>query len=219
MTSPSDPPDAMRARILAAVASTPSPTRREGQRTALALLGASVVIAGTSFELAGGLAHSASRPLGITVAISAGWAAASLGLTWLVVGRAGSTLSRRPVWLLTAALLAPVAMFAWLAAFHGSYPEPVSRLGLRCLGLTLVIAATPLGTFLLARRGVEPRRPGMLGAAAGAASGALAGVIVDLWCPLTAPAHALVGHVLPLALLVAVGALFGSRLLGLRRSV
>ena len=98
--------------------------------------------------------------------------------------------------------------------FHGTYAEPYERVGYRCLGLTLVMAATPLAAFLRFRRGVEPRRPSILGAAAGAACGAWAGVVVDLWCPLTAPAHALVGHALPLALLVGVGALLGRRMLG-----
>lgn len=210
------PPDALRARILAAVAKTPSPTRRDGRRSALVLLGVSIVVAVTVFELAGGLARSAGRPFGITFAISGGWTGASAVLTWLVLGRGGSTLSRRPAWLAVAALLAPLAVFVWLRLFHGSYAEPYERVGYRCLGYTLVMAATPLAAFLRFRRGVEPRRPSLLGAAAGATCVAWAGVVVDLWCPLTAPMHALVGHVLPLVLLASVGALVGSRMLGVR---
>jgi hypothetical protein len=213
------PPDALRARILAAAARTPSPTRREARRGALVLLGVSVVVAVTVFQLAGGFAHSAGRPLGTTLAMTAGWAAASALLTWLVLGRGGSTLARRPTWLAAAALVAPLALFAWMHVFHGSYAEPYERVGYRCLGYTLVMAVTPLAAFLRFRRGVEPRRPSILGAAAGAACGAWAGVIVDLWCPLTAPMHALVGHVLPLALLIGVGAFVGNRMLGLRKIV
>jgi hypothetical protein len=214
--NPIPPPAALRARVLAAAAATPAPTRREGQRRALVLLGVSVVAAGTVFELAGGLAHSAGRPLGITLAIAGGWMVASALLTWLVVGRGGSTLARPTPWLAIATLLTPVAAFLWLRTFHGTYAEPYERVGHRCLGYTLAIAATPLAAFLRFRRGIEPRRPSALGAAAGAVSGAWAGLVVDLWCPLTAPAHAIVGHALPLVLLIGVGAVLGGRTLGVR---
>jgi len=211
-----NPPDALRARILAAAAHAPSPTRREGQRSALVLVAVSIAIAAIGFELVGGFAHSAQRPLGITLAMSSGWMGAAALLTWLVLARGGSTLSRRPAWLGAAALLAPLALLVWMRLFYSTYAEPYERVGYRCLGFTLVVAATPLAAFLRFRRGIEPRRPSVLGAAAGAACGAWAGVLVDLWCPLTAPAHALVGHVLPLVLLIGVGALLGHRLLGVR---
>jgi hypothetical protein len=210
------PPDALRARILAAAAASPSPTRPQGRRTALAMVGASLAVAAALSERAGGLAHGAGRPLPITLAIAAGGAAAAALLTLVVLGRGRSTLPRRPALLAASALVAPVALLGWLIAFHGSYVEPFERVGVRCLAFTLVLAATPLAAFLWLRRGIEPRRPSALGAAAGAACGAWAGVVVDLWCPLSAPAHALVGHALPLALLVLFGAALGRRTLGVR---
>lgn len=208
------PPADLRARILAAAAATPSPTRRQGRRSALVLLGVSVVVAAVVFQAAGGFAHSAPRPVGVTLAMSAGWSVASAFLTWLVLGRGISTLARRSVWVATATLLAPFVLLVWMSVFYGTYAEPYERVGYRCLGYTLVMAATPLAAFLRFRRGVEPRRPSILGAAAGATCGGWAGVVVDLWCPLTAPAHALVGHVLPLVLLIGVGGVLGGRLLG-----
>ena len=168
------------------------------------------------FESAGGISHTAGRPLAITLAMGGGWGAASGLLTWLVLTRGTSTLTRYPTWLAAAALLAPVVLLLWMRAFYGTYAEPFQRVGYRCLTYTLIMAATPLAAFMRFRRGVEPRRPSALGAAAGAACGGWAGVVVDLWCPLTDPSHALVGHVLPLVLLIAVGALVGSRLLGVR---
>jgi hypothetical protein len=84
------------------------------------------------------------------------------------------------------------------------------------LGYTLVIATVPLAGFLVLRRGVEPRRPASLGAAVGATCGAWAGVIMDLWCPLTNTPHVLLGHIVPLTVLTAGGALLGLRLLGVR---
>lgn len=210
------PPAELRARILAAAAATPSPTRQQGRRSALVLLGASVLVAAAVFQSAGGFAHSAGRPVPITLAMSAGWSAASGLLTWLVLARGTSTLARRSAWLAAAAILAPLVLLLWMRAFYGTYAEPYERVGYRCLGFTLVMAATPLAAFMRFRRGVEPRRPSILGAGAGAACGGWAGVVVDLWCPLTNPSHALVGHVLPLVLLIAVGALVGSRFLGVR---
>jgi hypothetical protein len=179
------------------------------------MVGASLVVAAAVFGRAGGLAHGAGRPLPITLAIAAGGAAAAALLTWVALGRGRSTLARRPALLVAAALVAPVALLGWLTAFHGSYAEPYERVGVRCLAFTLVLAATPLAAFLRLRRGVEPRRPSALGAAAGAACGAWAGVVVDLWCPLSAPAHALVGHALPVAILVIAGAALGRRTLGI----
>jgi hypothetical protein len=42
-------------------------------------------------------------------------------------------------------------------------------------------------------------------------------VLVDLWCPVSYLPHLLLGHLLPIAVLAAVGALVGGRLLRLWR--
>lgn len=206
----------LRTRVLAAAASTPSRTRREGRRAARAALGVSLVIAIVVFELYGGLSHSSGRPAALTWALAAGWTIAAAALSWITFGRGQSTLPRRPVVLGAVALATPALCFAWMHAFDGTYSEPFERVGYRCLALTIGLAVVPLGAFLALRRGIEPRAPSALGAAAGVTIGAWAGVVVDLWCPLTNAAHSLVGHVLPLVLLAAVGALFGSRTLGVR---
>jgi hypothetical protein len=171
----------------------------------------SVAIAVLAVESSGGLAHGSSRPLSITMALVSGWAVLSWCLTWLVLGRGRSTLAPRPRLLVAAAIAAPVALFAWMSAFHGTYVEVLDRVGYRCLMLTLLIAALPLGGVLWLRRGVEPRRPYALGAASGATCGAWATVVIDAWCPLTNAAHLLMGHVAPLVLLIVIGALLGAR--------
>ena len=84
-----------------------------------------------------------------------------------------------------------------------------------CLLLTLAFAAVPLASFLVVRRGLEPSHPGIVGAAAGAMCGAWAAVLSLLWCPETESLHALVGHVLPLVLSIALGAKIGSSTLAL----
>jgi hypothetical protein len=111
----------------------------------------------------------------------------------------------------------PIALFAWMQVFAGTYVEPFSRLGLRCMGFTLTAAALPLATILLLRRGIEPRRPTALGAAIGVICGAWASVVVAAWCPLTNAMHALVGHVAPVALLGLFGAGVGKWVLGVHQ--
>ena len=208
--------DDLRARVLAAAAATPSTTRAKAGRIGAAAVAASITIAVTVFELIGGFGHSASRPLSITLAIAGGWFAVSAFLTWLVIGRGGSTMARRPILLVLAALAAPVLIFFWMHLFHGTYPDPPFKIGYRCLSYTLIMSALPLGAFLALRRAVEPRHPAALGAAAGAACASWGGALMDLWCPITDPMHILVGHVAPLVGAVAVGAIFGRFMLGVR---
>jgi hypothetical protein len=209
-------PSALRARVLAAAAATHSTTRRQGRAAGGALLAASVALAVTVFEGVGGFAHGAGRPLGITLAVAGGWTGVSALLAWLVVGRGGSTLARRPFLVGAAAFATPFALFAWMHLFNGTYAEPYSAMGYRCLRYTLLISALPLATFLALRRAVEPRYPAVLGAGAGAACAAWAGALIDLWCPLTNTLHVLVGHVAPLVAATLAGAVLGHFTLGVR---
>ena len=208
--------DTLRARVLAAAAATPSPTRREKRRSVATLLLASVVVALALFEGAGGLEHAKGRPLSITLAIAGGWGLFCAALSWITLGRGRSTLGRAPALIFLAALATPALLIAWMHVFDGSYVEPFVRFGWRCFGYNLLMAALPLVSLLVLRRGAEPRSPWALGAGIGAVCGAWAGVLVDLWCPLTNLPHVLFGHVLPVALLVAAGALLGQRTLGVR---
>lgn len=208
----------LRAKVLAAAAASPARTRASARRSSAVLLVLSFGVALGIFESMGGLEHSSGRPFAITMSLAIGWALASAALTYLALTRAGSTLARPPLLLGAAAFAAPVVMFLWLTSFEGSYVEPYERVGYRCLGMSLAMAALPLATVLVLRRGTEPRRPAAFGAIVGAMCGAWSGVLVDLWCPLTNRAHVLVGHVLPLAVLIGAGALVGARIAGARRA-
>jgi hypothetical protein len=152
-------PNSLRDRVLAATARAPSPTRRQGRTAAGVLVAASIAVAVTVFEGAGGIGHGASRPLGLTVALAGGWTFVSAVLTWLVVGRKGSTMARRPLVVLGAALATPLFLFLWMHAFNGAYAEPFDRTGYRCLAYTLVMSALPLASFLALKRAIEPRYP------------------------------------------------------------
>jgi len=82
------------------------------------------------------------------------------------------------------------------------------RPGLRCFSLSLLVAVGPLLCFLAIRRSA-PLRPALNGAVMGLAAGASAWVAVDVWCPVAYLPHLLIGHVLPLFVLAAAGALIG----------
>jgi len=41
-------------------------------------------------------------------------------------------------------------------------------------------------------------------------------VMVDLWCPVAAPRHVAVGHVLPMGVLALFGAALGARVIAMR---
>jgi len=51
--------------------------------------------------------------------------------------------------------------------------------------------------------------PGIAGAALGITAGVFAGTLVDLWCPVAYVPHVLLGHILPLVVVSAVGAWAG----------
>jgi hypothetical protein len=85
------------------------------------------------------------------------------------------------------------------------------------LSLSIATGALPLFAALLAWRHTDPLTPKATGAAFGAGAGLGSAVLVDLWCPVSYLPHLLLGHLLPIAVLAAVGALVGGRLLRLWR--
>jgi hypothetical protein len=204
-------------RVLASAASVSSPRRSSQIGRALMLVAISAVIAAGIFQFLGGAAHCAGRPCLTTFELAGGWGLACALVSAVVLWRPGAALPRRPSLMLAVALVTPIALFAWMQVFAGTYVEPFSRLGLRCMGFTLTAAALPLATVLLFRRGIEPRHPTALGAAIGVICGAWASVVVATWCPLTNAMHALVGHVAPVVLLGLFGACVGRWVLGMRQ--
>jgi hypothetical protein len=143
--------------------------------------------------------------------LAEGWMLAAGALTCLVLARCGSTLVRSPQLLRAATWATPIVLLLWLARF----PERAGPFvgAAPCVALALALAATPLVTFLALRRGAEPDCPATLGAAAGAMCGAWAEVLVLLWCPVRGVAHGALAHALPVALLAAVGAVAGRKVL------
>src|SRR5204862_3415561 len=112
-------------------------------------------------------------PFHLTYALAGGLALGSAVLGYFVLARGRSTLAR-PARILRFVLATPFVVFLWMQLFAGSYTEPFQRIGYRCCGLTFAMSILPLATFLGLRRGIEPREPSLLGAAAGAVCGAAA---------------------------------------------
>jgi hypothetical protein len=114
-------------------------------------------------------------------------------------------------------LAGPIALLAWKVGYSAQFEHGIdqwpTRIGFKCLRLSLAIGIIPLTVLLFARRGTDPTHPRTLGFAMGMALGLCANELVDLWCPVAYIPHLLLGHILPAVLLGTVGALLGGRLL------
>src|SRR6202142_1844134 len=110
------PSSSLRDKVLADAAANRARTRTEGRRRA-ALIYAIAAAAGLPlFFMWGGIEHSADRPLALTIGIAAGA-------------------------LVAVAVVVPIATYVWLVSWHSRYVEPISRVGFRCLALTMVSGA------------------------------------------------------------------------------
>jgi hypothetical protein len=225
----------LRARVLAAAATEPSPTRAAVNRrnifisvvAAASGIGAFVIFAllmsqGKLLGLGGEVAPSQHLERSVwlvmtTVGGAMGVAATAL---WLALWRGRSMLGRPRSWLLYGGVLIPICLFAWKLGWSMAFGYAMvgwpARPGWRCLSLSLLVAVGPLLSFLAIRRST-PVQPALNGAVMGLAAGACAWVAVDLWCPVAYVPHLLLGHVLPFLILAGAGALLGQALLSLRR--
>jgi hypothetical protein len=217
----------LRARVLAAAAAEPSPTCAAVRRRKLFMgfvaaasgIGTFVIFAavmsdGQLLRFGGEVApqQRLDRPLGLVVATASGALGVAATALWLALRRGRSMLGRSRRRLLCGAILIPISLLAWKVgcsiAFGAAMVAWPERPGERCLALSLLIAAGPLLSFLAIRRSA-PVQPALNGAVTGVAAGACAWVAADLWCPVAFVPHLLLGHMLPIGMLAAGGALLG----------
>ena len=225
----------LKARVLAAAAAEPSPTRTAVERrnrllaviAAASGIGAFMLFAalmseGQLLRLGGDIApqQRVERPVWLVFTTAGGALGIAAAALWLTLRRGRSMLGRSRTLLLYGGLLIPITLFAWkvgssvvLGDGMLLWPE---RAGLKCLSLSLLVAIGPLLSFLAMRRSAVVY-PELNGAALGFAAGACAWLAVDLWCPVAYVPHLLFGHVLPMFILAAVGALLGRIFLSLHR--
>lgn len=218
------PPESLKLRVLEAVRERPMPRRTDRFPTlvALAVLAAAAMLAAVQwgpglFGEMGGPAHAAGRPAASGAWILTGTVALALSSTWLVLPPRRSMLSPARGLLLGVAIGVPLLVGAWLVLWHATYADPFTRTGWRCFALTALTAPWPFAALAYASRRTEPRHPGTAGAALGAVAGAWAAVMVELWCPIAAEEHVLLGHVLPLLVLALAGSAIGILTFRLRR--
>src|SRR5574338_12034 len=176
----------LKARVLAAAISEPSPTRRQRRiRTALRI-GSGLAVPIAVFLAVGG-PRLAPRPPALVAATGLGaWGIAAIALL-VAVGRGRSMLGRSSRQLLAAALIAPLAFLVWKLSASSGVPHMMdawpTRPGLRCFGLTSLLAAWPFAALVCECWGTDPVHPRALGVALGVAAGTFAAALVDLWCP------------------------------------
>lgn len=238
------PPESLKSRVLDAASRQPVPTRStralpSAATTAVAagaMLGAyAAALASAALWTGGGLADVAAavssgmafvfrlgtattgRPAASGAGIVAGTVALAVAATLLVLPSRRSMLSPSRGRLLAVAIGVPLLAGAWLLLWGTTYVDPYLRVGWRCITLTVATAPWPFLALYRASRRLDPRHPQLTGAALGSAAGAWSAVMLEMWCPLSTGAHVLVGHVLPLFLLVGVGAGVGYRMFRLRR--
>ena len=224
----------LKAWVLAAAAVEPSPTRAAVNRrnvlismlAAASGVGAFVIFAlltseGQLVRLGGEVAshRHLERSVWLVVTTAGGALGVAATALWFALCRGRSMLGRSRSWLVCGIALIPLGLFVWKVGCSLAFGDPMTewleRPGLKCLSLSLLVAAGPLLAFLAARRSA-PVHPALNGAAIGVASGACAWVALDLWCPVGFVPHLVLGHVLPVCILAGLGALLGQTLLSLR---
>jgi len=208
VNSPSAVSPELKARILAAARTMPSPTRQPTIASTRLLVPVATVLAGCLYFAFDGVRHGQGRPPGLLSATIAVWIGAALISLWSVVGATRSPSGRPRGWLLAVAVGMPVLVLLLVVALSavasvtGAAPLVAThRPGLRCLVMTVAAAVLPAAH----------------GAAIGASFGAYAGIMVCFWCPDPSALHAAIGHVGPLLLLALLGAGVGARVLDLPR--
>jgi hypothetical protein len=206
-------------QILAAAAAEASPTRRQRVVGTAIRAASALTVPLLLFALVGG-AGLGPRPLGLAAMTVLGTSIIAAWALFEGFGRGPSMLGRSRGRLLATAALVPVAFLVWKVAASSGVPHMMDpwpdRPGLRCFGVTALSAAWPLVVIAWERWGSDPVHPRALGLALGVGAGAAAAVLVDLWCPVGHVPHLLAGHVAPMLLLGALGALVGARVLGVR---
>jgi hypothetical protein len=211
-------PADLRARVLAEVARTPSPTRR-GRRRFLFLLGLAVVVATLlPFVGLGGIVRG-TRPTDL-IAFDAGVgllvAVAATGLAL----RSGSMLGPSSRVLAVVSSVTVPVLFLVVALTAAWWPGPVANTvhhsDALCALVTAAQGVLPLGAFIVARRQTDPVHPSLTGFALGIAAGAWTALVAVFRCPDAAVAHGVIAHVGPVWLLALAGALLGRALVAIR---
>lgn len=219
MTTSPYPSAEVRARVLEAARRAPAMARPEGarRRTAAVALGFALTAA-LGVRLGVNPGH---RPLAYIVALEGAWLAVAGLVTWAGVSRGRTMLGRPEAWKVAVVLATPAALLALWWPLASAFPQTLeSESGwfevAQCLVGTGLLAIGPLLAFAYVRRASEPLHPRLGGAAVGAAAGAWGAAALVVICRHASASHMLLGHVLPVVVLTAIGALIAGPLLAVR---
>lgn len=210
------PSEDLKMRLMREVEATPSTPRPLESKSTARLVGGAVLLSIAAFLAYGGVRVTGRTPSLLIGTVAGTALIAALG-TWALVGRGRAMSGRTSAWLVSAAIVSPLALLAWKifwSAQHAHGLDPMEgRIGYRCLGFSLALGAFPLAALLFSRRGTDAVHPGRAGMGIGVALGLGAATLVDAWCPVAYVPHLLLGHILPLVLLGAVGFWLGRKIL------
>jgi hypothetical protein len=210
------PSEELKAQVLKAVESTPAPTRRVESRRSAWLVGAALAV-GLLIYVGWGGVRLTGRPVSLVVGTCLGAAAIAAIALWTAIGRGQSMLGRSRAVLVFVASCSPLALVLWKIYWSAQYPNALdpwpSRLGFRCLALSLALGILPLLAVLFARRGTDPTHPGLAGVGIAVGLGVGVATLVDTWCPVAFVPHLLLGHILPMVILGLMGFWLGKKVL------
>jgi hypothetical protein len=208
-------PESQKAQLLAKLRAEPSPARDVVQQKdrRLVLLGT----LGTLVLLVGVGVHLVRRPHALVCASGLSWAIIAAVTTAVVLYRGPWMLGAPRGWLVSfAVLVVPALALAWFSLPWRELTTPLSsplRDDALCFGVTLLLSSGPLYILFRLRQDGDPLHPGLTGASLGAAAGAWGVTLMDLHCEHIDPRHMLLGHFVPVLVLVAAGALIARRAL------
>lgn len=205
--------------LIHAIAEDATPAGLHPQRRlALALTGAVAAAAVLFWLLLGprgdALASLAEPRFVLKFAVALGLASAAIGLVLRLI-RPGAA----PGLWRSALLLAPGLLLIGIAGELLALPADgwmTALVGVNsrvCLTYIPLMGLAPLGLILLALRSGAPTRPALTGAVAGLIAGGISAAFYAAHCPDDSPLFIATWYVLAIAMLMALGALLGRRLL------
>lgn len=209
----SQPPDAVRAKLFAAIAREPSrPRRAQNRLLVFAWIGVAAFLVVMTF--AAGIRLGERSP-GAVVFLVLAWA--GMGLISLWAASLRKSMVGRPVrdciTVLAIGTLGGLATIALLAQFES--PPPGSGRAIGCLVAALALGVVPTGVLVWARRQAGGAVAGseFVGASLGVVGALAGGLVVALHCPDGNLRHLVLGHVGVVPIAALVGALALGRVL------
>jgi hypothetical protein len=215
-----EPPRVLHDRIRARITGERSTTSRTRKRVIAALVGVPLIAAVVVLIASQRVYHHFAMGLDVDGAHAT---RLSLTLLALVVMTAGTTLVA--VWrgrsgfgigslMLAVAVALVVPVYALLTLIRPLHVDDdpilnvvISPWGVRCAVIASVVGLAAIAAFTSALRRAAPVASRLRGAAIGAAAGAWAGLAVFAFCPSGDQQHLIAGHLVPMIVLMAIGAL------------